>query len=118
MIVFIFSSGLFLGLSSVFHFLNPKFVDKKLTDIKNIRIIGVTLMLIGIWGILIDLRTTKILGFFYICSGAWRAFLPRSSIKFQTTAYPRWVHGIFMAIASILIFSLLSPEIRNHLRLE
>jgi hypothetical protein len=99
--------SLFLFGSSGYHFFaNARCIDEFLGRERNIRIIGMFLLVVGAAGILLKGRTSEIIGVFFFLSGFWRFFFPKSSITFQKKAYPRWVHGIIMSIAGILILLL------------
>ncbi len=110
--------GGFLALSSAFHFLRRDFVTSALEKPKTIRIIGVTLIAIGLAGFVDGSNVSRIIGVLYLGSGLWRSLFPRSSIRFQSSAYPRWVHGIIMAVGAAIIFAFLSVHVRAVIGLK
>lgn len=114
--LYIVFAAVFLFGSAAYHFFAAaEYIERVLGKGKNIRIIGLFLLLFGMVGFLVKDKGTQIVAFVLFLSGAWRLFLPRSSIAFQQKSYPRWVHGIIIMTVGILFLLLTIPTIKQWL---
>jgi hypothetical protein len=90
------------AVSAAFHFLKSSFVDSVLGRRTVIRWIGWTLVALGLWGVSLQDQRAILAGALLLASGAWRAFAPDQSIRFQQRSYPRWVHGLLLAAGGLI----------------
>jgi len=114
---FYFLSFLFL-LSAFFQLLSRTIVEGALGKTKNIRIIGLMLILVGGVGFAFDDMAARIAGLLIVLSGIWRLGFPNSSIKYQQTAYPRWVHGILLFLGGVISLLMTMEPVRTFLHLS
>lgn len=92
----------FFLVSAIFHFLKKETVEEFLTKPEIIKIIGLVLILISIWGFSQQSTYSKIAALLFFASGIWRLIFTKSSIRYQQKYYPRWVHGVLLGIGALI----------------
>jgi hypothetical protein len=95
-----------LFVAGLYHLFAPEHSEKLLSQAASIRVVGVTLSVLGAWCLCFPALVPHVVGIPVLLSGLTRFLAPQRMIKLNTWT-SRYVHGVLMLLGAFACILLL-----------